>query len=476
MGLGDKNAAERTKSALLSASFANALPRADPSRLSARAMAWPVWAQIIVLVLLTALVISLFAAPLSILSILSLSLTVVILCHSLLRGLACVWSLRGKPQRATEHPIAIWPYYTVLIPLKDEAHMVPSIIKAMSKLDYPQDRLQILLITEANDRATTEAALAFAKPPFHTVINPPGGPKTKPNALNYALQFATGSIITIYDAEDHPHPQQLKQAAIALSKNPQWGALQAPLDYYNASETALSRQFAIEYAALFHVWVPFLARLGLPFPLGGTSNHMRAEALADTNGWDGYNVTEDADLSFRLSALGWQIGYIPMPTDEEAVTCWNPWCDQRARWMKGYMQTWIVHMKAPFAPGGRRGAAKLFTLQITLGASLLSGLFHSLIVAALIGALLHCIFTGQHPPLYPPIIGVTLFSYGVNIAIGAVGVCKAGKRQLLWAVPFMPLYWFVLIVPSWMAVTDLILRPFHWRKTSHGMTHMRPAE
>ena len=476
MGFNGKIASKSTKSALISKAHFKSCADPGLDQLSALHMAWPLWAQLAVLALLLLFALCTITSSIMTLSILSLSLSALVLCHSALRGWACLWSVMRQPQATPDHSLTIWPRYTVLIPLKDEAHMVPSIIKAMSKLDYPQDRLQILLITEADDLATTDAARAFTKPPFYTVINPPGGPKTKPNALNYARHFATGAIITIYDAEDHPHSQQLKQAAIALHQNPNWGALQAPLNYFNAHETALSRQFAIEYAALFHVWLPFLAMLDLPFPLGGTSNHIRAEALADTHGWDAYNVTEDADLSFRLSALGWHIGYIPMPTEEEAVTHWDPWCDQRARWMKGYMQTWMVHMKAPFAPGKWHGAARLFTLQITLGASLLSGLFHSLIVAAVIGALLQSFLMGHALPLYPAIIGATLFCYAVNIAIGAVGICKAGKFQLLWAVPFMPFYWLVLIVPSWMAVSDLCLRPFHWRKTSHGLTHMQPAE
>lgn len=354
--------------------------------------------------------------------------------------------------------------------------MIPFIIAAISKLDYPRDRLQVLLITEESDPATTKAAEAFAEPPFYTVVVPRGGPKTKPNALNHAMGIATGTLITIYDAEDHPHPQQLKTAARAMATNPQWGALQAPLDYFNAGETKLARQFAIEYAALFHVWVPFLARLGLPFPLGGTSNHMRRQALIQTGGWDAHNVTEDADLSFRLSALGWDIGFITPPTDEEAVTRWTPWCDQRARWMKGYIQTWMVHMQAPLAPGGAKGIARFFTLQITLGASLLSGLFHALIIAGVIGAALQSVRIGHNFHIPWPILITTVLSYSVNITIGALGIYRAGKPQLLWSVPFMPFYWLMLIVPSWIAVIDVFKSPHHWRKTAHGLTHMRPSK
>ena len=247
--------------------------------------------------------------------------------------------------------------------------------------------------------------------------------------------------------------------------NPEYAAVQAPLDYYNSNRNFLTQQFTIEYAALFHVWLPFLARLGLPFPLGGTSNHIRASVLDYTKGWDAYNVTEDADMSFRIAAKGQRIGYILPPTGEEAVQNFKPWVKQRSRWMKGYLQTWIIHMRHPLKPGGYSGILRQFTLQLTIGLSLLTGLFHvpSLIVIA---ALL--VFTDA-PSGSAFFMGSFVVAYASGMLIGAAGLIRAGKTHLLWQVLLMPAYWVLHFIPTLLAIMELCVRPFYWHKTEHGI-------
>ena len=382
-----------------------------------------------------------------------------------------------------------WPLYTVLVPLKDEAHMVAGLIRTLSKLDYPQDRLQIIFITEEDDPITRRAVTEALRAPFEQCVVPrrgTTGPRTKPNALNVAMTQARGEIITIYDAEDAPHPQQLKTAVRAFEAHANWGALQAPLDYFNTSESWLAAQFGLEYAAQFHVWIPLMVRRGLPFPLGGTSNHIRRSALESVSQkesalphrlyWDSYNVTEDADLSFRLSANGWDIGYITPPTQEEAVSTLKPWTHQRTRWMKGFMQSWRVHMDRPFAPGGWRGLRRQATLQLTLGSVLLAGFLHTPICLGFAGWLAYAFIT-QGTVHISPLIGLSLFlGYGSGILIGAAGAIRAGKPQLLWALPVMPLYWLCLCVPTYRAAYEYVRRPFYWAKTTHGVTEHQHTE
>ena len=333
------------------------------------------------------------------------------------------------------------PPYTVLVPLYNEANMIPSIIAALDRLDYPRDRLQIFLICEDVDPKTVEAVQRNLRAPFELIITPKGKPQTKPRALNYAMQYAAGQLVTIFDAEDRPAPQQLIIAANAFAQNPDWQALQAPLNYYNSDQNWLTRQFALEYAALFHVWVPFLAKLGLPFPLGGTSNHMRASILAQTGGWDAHNVTEDADLSFRIAALGGKIGYIRTGTDEEAVADMRDWHFQRARWIKGFFQSWGVHMRVPFLPSGKAGLARFFTLQITLGLTLLAIAFYTpsmIILAVYLG---FCALSGsaaQIPLIYSACF---VFSLAAGVLITCVGTVRAGKAQLIKSAICVPAYW-----------------------------------
>jgi cellulose synthase/poly-beta-1,6-N-acetylglucosamine synthase-like glycosyltransferase len=366
------------------------------------------------------------------------------------------------------------PIYTVLVPLFHESQMIPQLLDGLETLNYPREKLDIVLITEAVDPLTTATVTSALRPPFRQVIVPRGKPQTKPRALNYALQSSLGEFVTIYDAEDRPHPDQLLAALAAFDARPDWAAVQAPLEYFNHGDNWLTRQFALEYAALFHVWVPFLVRMGLPFPLGGTSNHMRRAPLDMIGGWDAHNVTEDADLSFRLAAQGHSLGYIHPPTQEEAICILKDWRLQRARWMKGFIQTWAVHMSRPLTPGGAAGTKRFFTLQLTLGLTVISVLFYTPVVLGL--PLFAAVLWWVQVPLD---IGLAysltfVFSIAIGCLIGIAGAHRAGLSRLIRAAHMMPLYWLLLFEPAIRAFSELKHKRFHWHKTRHGVS--RPAE
>ncbi len=241
---------------------------------------------------------------------------------------------------------AVWPRYTVVAALYHEAEVVGQLIERLSRIDYPSDRLQGLLVLEAHDHATIAAARAAHRPEWLEVfVAPPGRPQTKPRALNCALACATGDLLTVYDAEDDPDPLQLREAAARFAADPtgRLACLQAPLRIRrrgraSAPSPFLDRQFAAEYASLFETTLPGVTRLGLPFPLGGTSNHFRTDVLSAVEGWDAWNVTEDADLGFRLWNRGWRLGVIQRPTWETPPGGLDNWLPQRTRWLKGYMR------------------------------------------------------------------------------------------------------------------------------------------
>jgi cellulose synthase/poly-beta-1,6-N-acetylglucosamine synthase-like glycosyltransferase len=147
------------------------------------------------------------------------------------------------------------------------------------------------------------------------IVAPRGPPQTKPRALNVALALARGAFTVIYDAEDLPGRRQLRTAAARFAvSGPEVACLQARLSIYDPGRNALTRLFAIEYAALFEVINPGLIALGHPILLGGTSNHFRTQVLQVGRGWDAWNVTEDADLSIRLARAGFRIGDLPLST------------------------------------------------------------------------------------------------------------------------------------------------------------------
>jgi len=375
-----------------------------------------------------------------------------------------------------------WPTFTILVPLYQEAHMVSELVKYLLSTNYPHDLLDIVLVVEEDDDLTCLAAKRNLPYPLRVFIVPPSEPRTKPKALNAAFDATPksqrGDIITVYDAEDRPHPDQLRQAARAFTADPMLAVVQAPLGYFNDRENFLTTLFGLEYAALFHIWNPALARLGIPFTLGGTSNHIRRDILESCGGWDSYNVTEDADLSFRIHALNrkgqrLKIGTITPPTDEEAVSNIKDWTSQRSRWLKGFMQTWRVHMRfqkhAPDGgnfPWGTR-VRNLFSLHITVGATLLTAFLHlpSLMIMAII--YVRSINDVLPPGLWIIVICTGIIGYGAAILTGMVGALRAGKPHLVKFAVFMPFYWLLYFWPALIATREIIFAPAYWRKTAH---------
>lgn len=357
------------------------------------------------------------------------------------------------------------PRYTVIAPLYREAAIAPDLVAALEALDYPRDRLQALIVLESDDSQTWEALAALPLPPFIQVLAaPPGYPRTKPRACNIALERATGELVTIYDAEDRPDPGQLREAAARFAAAPpRLACLQAPLRI-DPDRRLLPAQFALEYAVQFEVLLPALARIGAPFPLGGTSNHFRASVLRAVGGWDSWNVTEDADLGFRLAAEGYAMDLLDRPTSESAPETLADWIPQRSRWVKGYMQTFGVHSRQP--PHWRTGAAPAFA--VTLGSAIAAAFLHGPLIAwALIATVLGLAEDGR------PWLG---WSDGLLLAIGwggagfagVVGLRRAGlpvrPRDLL----LLPLYWPLHSLAAGHALVQLLDRPFHWDKTPHA--------
>jgi len=379
--------------------------------------------------------------------------------------------LLSASRRPEPEPPGTWPRYTVLAALYGEAEIVGQLVERLARIDYPPDRLQGLLVLEAHDHDTIAAALAARRPPWLDVlVTPPGRPRTKPRALNYALTHTTGDLLTVYDAEDAPDPGQLREAAARFGQDfGRLACLQAPLRIRPRQGSAsrsrfLDRQFAAEYASLFETTLPGMARLGLPFPLGGTSNHFRVDALRAAGGWDAWNVTEDADLGFRLWACGWTLGVISRPTWETPPGDLASWLPQRTRWLKGYFQTWGVHTRRPWRLGWRGALA----LVMTVGAGLVSAGIHGLTLAWVAAAVLVSAAAGLPPET--PVLALCVLVLGAASAwlSCAIGARRAGTPYAAADMLRAPAYWGLLSLAFIHAVWRLVQDPYGWDKTPHS--------
>ncbi len=366
------------------------------------------------------------------------------------------------------------PSYTVLVPVYKEANVIGELMANLGALDYPAEKIEILVLLESDDTETIEAARA-AHPPatVRLVIVPDAPPKTKPKACNVGLFLARGDLLVIYDAEDRPDPQQLRKAVAAFE---QAGAsticLQARLRYWNYASNLLTRMFSLEYGYWFGTMLPGLDRLGLPIPLGGTSNHFRVSALRELIGWDPHNVTEDADLGVRAAVHGYRVGVIDSDTDEEACAELRPWIRQRTRWIKGYMQTALVHLRSPRRLVRQVGIVDAFGFLLLIAGTPLTFL---LAPVMWVGTAAWYAFGEPHLPLVNS--GVFWAIALINLLIGN-GVMvmlnvMAAVRGYGWrAAPYAllnPLYWVLHSIAAWRALVQLIRNPFYWEKTPHGL-------
>lgn len=404
------------------------------------------------------------------------SFTLKLLHHTVFGLFALVSVARAASAAITAEPRApvpaleeeALPSYTVLAPLFHEPRMVANLIRSLGALDYPADKLQMLLLLEADDHETIAAAqAACAGGACGIVICPPGHPRTKPRACNIGLCEATGELLVIYDAEDEPDPAQLREAAARFAAHPnEVACLQAPLRIHQISNL-MNRQFALEYAALFEIVLPALARVGAPFPLGGTSNHFRTQALRRAGGWDAYNVTEDADLGFRLSEQGYRLGVLSAPTRETAPDHLGEWLRQRARWIKGYMQTWGVHTRAVHRAPLRNTAV----LTLTVGLAIASAFVHGPAVAWIIAELLLWAYGGGAPEVMVLDVWLLVVGWMASIGTMALGAHRAQAPMSFADALIAPFYWALQTPAAIYAAWQLASRPFHWDKTPHRPRH-----
>ncbi len=368
------------------------------------------------------------------------------------------------------------PIYTVLCPLYKEAHVLPQFVSAIEKMDWPKKKLDVILLLEADDLVTIKAASQMKLPPFVTVqVVPDSQPKTKPKACNYGLHFAKGEFLVIYDAEDVPDPLQLKKVYLAFLKSPEAvKCIQAKLNFYNPHQNLLTRFFTAEYSLWFDVVLTGLQSIETSLPLGGTSNHFRTSDLKDLEGWDSFNVTEDADLGIRLFKRGGRTAIIDSITLEEANSSWSNWLRQRSRWIKGYMQTYLVHMRNPYKFFKEYGLHALL-FQLVMGgkiAFMLINPFMWLLTASYFA--LYALVGPTIESFYPASVfymAVTSLVFGnfFFIYYYMIGAAKRDHWTIIKWVFLIPVYWLLVSVAATIALYQLIVKPHYWEKTVHGL-------
>lgn len=370
------------------------------------------------------------------------------------------------------------PVYTILVPMYKEPDTLPILSSALRRMDYPLSKLDVKLVLEEDDIETIQAAKDLGLEGIFEIIRVPHSqPKTKPKACNYALNFARGELLTIYDAEDKPEPDQLKKAVIAFRKAPDNVAcIQARLNYFNSTENWLTRMFTLEYSLWFDFYLPALEALKIPIPLGGTSNHFKMDVLREANAWDPFNVTEDADLGVRLTQRGYSVGVANSTTFEEANSHVGNWIRQRSRWFKGYMQTYLVHMRKPVELYRSLGHTGFWGFQFFVGGNILTALSLPFMLVMFVYWL--ATRWSGFDIIFPPIVlYISLFNLiignGFFVYLNMLGAFKRHNFHLMPYALTVPAYWLLMTVAAYKGLWQLIHNPFFWEKTTHGLSQFK---
>jgi glycosyltransferase XagB len=437
--------------------------------------------------LLTAVLAGFAFAPIATLIAMNVAMSVFYLGNFVFKGILV--SVGGGRSADNDHAIEIaaqglreeeLPVFTVLVPMFREPEMLPALAAALRKLDYPLGKLDIKIVLEAGDEETIQVARTLGLEGVFEIIRvPPSQPQTKPKACNFALQFARGEFLAVYDAEDRPEPDQLRKVVAKFrSSSANTACLQCRLNYYNAAENWLTRMFTLDYSLWFDQVLPGLERLNVPMPLGGTSNHFKIRILRELHGWDPFNVTEDADLGIRLTQKGYRVGVVDSTTFEEAACHAGNWIRQRSRWMKGYMQTFLVHTRRPIHLMRSTGPLGFLGFVFFIGGTVLSALFNPVFWIMYLVWLV-ALAEGLDPIFPQLLLFLSLFNLLVgNGAFIYLSMLAPIRRGWLDLIPYSLTvfgYWVLLSIAAYRGLWQLLRNPFYWEKTQHGLSRHPPS-
>lgn len=437
--------------------------------------------------LLTGFLVGLAVEPIATLIALNIAMSAFYLGNFVFKGILV--SVGGGRSADNDHEIEIaaralrdddLPVFTILVPMFREHQMLPALAQSLRNLDYPLGKLDIKIVLEEDDHETIEVARTLGLEGVFEIIRvPASNPQTKPKACNFALQFARGEYLVVFDAEDRPEPDQLRKVVATFRRStPNTACLQCRLNYFNADENWLTRMFTLDYSLWFDQVLPGLERLNVPIPLGGTSNHFKIEVLRELRGWDPFNVTEDADLGIRLTQKGYRVGVVDSTTFEEATCHVGNWIRQRSRWMKGYMQTFLVHTRRPLHLLRTTGPLGFVGFVFFVGGTVLSALFNP-IFWVMYWFWLVALAEGLDPVFPELLLFLSLFNLlAGNGAFMYLNMLAPMRRGWLHLIPYsftISGYWLLISIAAYKGLWQLLRNPFYWEKTQHGLSRYAAA-
>jgi glycosyltransferase XagB len=382
------------------------------------------------------------------------------------RAAAMAPNIRVPPSRS----------FTAILPARHEEAVIATTIRRVAQVNYPPRLLQVLIVCSADDPATIERARQEIEELQRQgsynlkVIVFDGQPINKPHGLNCGLMEATGDVITVFDAEDEIHPDLLNIVNTVMQTD-NVNVVQGGVQLMNFESNWYSTFNVLEYFFWFRSRLHYNARVGAT-PLGGNTVFVTHDLLRRLGGWDEANLTEDADLGLRISALGERVRIIyddRYVTKEETPPTLAQFVRQRTRWNQGFMQT-LRKGTWRRLPTFRQRALAFYTLAFPHAQAWL-GLYLPLAfgMAFFLDAPVPVALLSWLPVLLLA-AHLVLNVVGLREFAAAHGLRVSWLRVPVMAITWLP-YQFVLAISALRALHRHLRGVGNWEKTGHVGAH-----
>jgi cellulose synthase/poly-beta-1,6-N-acetylglucosamine synthase-like glycosyltransferase len=368
--------------------------------------------------------------------------------------------------------------FTIMLPARHEEDVYRETIQKVYDLNYPKELMQIIAICREDDPGTIAEAQAkideLGDPNVQLLIFN-DLPINKPHGLNLALQVARGDVVTIFDAEDEPHPDILNIINTTMLDE-DVDVVQSGVQLMNHNTRWFCFLNVLEYFFWFKSSLHFFSRIGMT-PLGGNTVFVRRLLMEQLGGWDETCLTEDADLGIRLSESHARMRIIyddEFVTKEETPHTIEQFIKQRTRWNQGFIQILVRGEWLKMEKLSQRLLALYILILPEVQAFFLLMLFVSILMFFLVKLPIWLALL-TYMPMYCFVLAVFIDTAGLHEFLKAHGRPWKWSEAIRTMLAFFP-YQFLLSLGAVRAVWRFLQGATNWEKTAHiGQHRTKPA-
>lgn len=352
------------------------------------------------------------------------------------------------------------PFVSVVVPAKNEASVIGRCLESLVKLDYPQEKFEVLVVEDGSSDDTVLICSEFEKnyPGLVRLIKNPVS-TGKPAALNYALGFVKGDVVGVFDADNVPACDVLVKA-VGCFDDESVGAVQGRQCCLNKEENMLTKFVSYENALWYESYLCGKDAMGLFVAITGSCYFVRKDVLEKVGCWDGACLSEDMELAANLTNHGYKVRYAhDICSWQENPASVSGFFKQRVRWFRGCMEVAVQYGKLMKKPSWIRLDAEITLMGSFIVASGLIGYLLALVsnvVPLSLGSFL--------------VTAVSSFLISAALVLVGVGMVYVNKphsfKSLLW-LPFIYFYWMLQTFIAAFAFFKFVFRrPKKWIKTN----------